>query len=263
MNMIKEMMRGLIITAIFLVVGGCSKEEEVSGDKSAPPPPAQKIPEQKGYRAVPVEGGGSISGRVSYHGKWTSVVVPVAKDTTVCGGNKEDPSLIVDPQGGVRFTVAHLTDIREGKAAAGVAPVLDQKGCEYFPHVLAFPAGTTVEILNGDGVLHNVHSFSERNKAFNKAQPKYLKKFTHTFTEVEIVSVKCDVHSWMSAWLFVTDHPYYDVTSERGSFEIKEIPPGEYSLEVWHERLGKLTKRVKVASGEETEVNFDFAGPSN
>lgn len=165
---------------------------------------------------------------------------------------------MVNERGEVQYAVVQLANIRKGKAIEEVTPVLDQEGCEYKPHILAVPVGTTVEIRNSDGILHNIHTFSKKNKPFNRAQPKYLKKITQTFKEPELISVKCDVHGWMSAWLLVVDHPYYDVTSTDGTFKLADVPPGTYTLEVWHEELGKETKEIKVGPNEKVEVVFEY-----
>jgi len=247
-----------------MVVWGCTGDKEESPpEKSSSAPKAEVVKELKGYQTVTVREGGTISGKVLFNGDWKPVVISVAKDRQVCGGTQQDPSLVLDEHGGVRNALVRITDIQRGKRMGEVKPVLDQKGCQFRPHLLAFPIGTTLEILNSDGILHNVHSFSEKNSPFNKAQPKFRKKITHTFTESELVSIKCDVHSWMRGWLFISDHPYYSVTSERGSFELADVPPGKYTVEVWHEKLGKQTKNVVVEPSGQVQLNFQISGPGN
>ena len=252
----------IIALSLLFVVWGCSKEkEEPSSGKSAPPAQTQTTGKRDGYQTVEVQNGGTISGKVTFRGSWKPAAISVTKDQKVCGKSKRESSLIISKGGEVRNAVVHLSDIQRGKALGEVKPVLDQKGCEYKPHVLAFPVGTTLEILNSDGILHNVHSFSEKNAPFNRAQPKYLKKITTTFSKAETIPIKCDVHGWMSAWLFVAENPYYEVTTEDGSFKLTDVPPGDYTLEVWHEKLGKQTKKIKVGPNETVEINFEFATP--
>jgi hypothetical protein len=106
--------------------------------------------------------------------------------------------------------------------------------------------------------LHNVHTFSEKNAPFNRAQPKYLKEIREKFSKPEVVSVRCDVHAWMSGWIVVTESPFYDVTSAAGGFKLESVPVGKYTLEVWHETLGKATQSVEVKLGEVTNVTFEF-----
>jgi hypothetical protein len=124
---------------------------------------------------------------------------------------------------------------------------------------LAFPAGSTVEILNPDGILHNIHSYSTKNTPFNMAQPKFKKTLTVKIDKPEAVNVKCDVHGWMSGWLFVAENPYVGVTDDKGVVKLTDVPAGTYTLEVWHETLGKQTQKVTVKAKEEAKVNFELA----
>ncbi|MFQ5540325.1 MAG: hypothetical protein ACE5FB_07960, partial [Candidatus Binatia bacterium] len=196
--------------SLLLMIGGCSKEEEEArSERSGSPSPKRAVIEEDGYKTIAVKNGGTISGKVMFKGEWKGRKISVTKDQGVCGKSQKDPSLIVNKEGAVQNAVVRITDIRQGKAIGDVTRVLDQKGCEYKPHVLAFTVGTSIEILNSDGILHNVHTFSKKNTPFNKAQPKYLKKITRKFNEAEAILVKCDVHGWMSSWIFVTDNPYY------------------------------------------------------
>jgi len=259
-TMNKKNRLAIVSLCSLMVAWSCTGEKKESpSKKSSSPPPTQAVKEIEGYQSVNVPDGGTISGKVLFTGDWKPVAIPVAKDQQVCGRTQKDPSLVLDGQGGVRSALVRITDIRKGKSMGRMQPALNQKGCEFRPHMLVFPVGTTLEIRNSDGILHNVHSFSKKNTPFNKAQPKFRKKITHTFTKAEIVSIKCDVHSWMSGWLVVSDHPYYDVTSEGGAFELANVPPGKYTVEIWHERLGKQTKSVSVEPGGHVKLNFQVS----
>jgi plastocyanin len=213
------------------------------------------------YQGGPVSDGGSISGSVKFKGTAPAPKkLDVNKDKEVCGKTpKEDQSLVVN-NGNLANAVVTITDIKKGKAAETKKVTLDQKGCEYHPHVLAFPAGSTVEILNPDGILHNVHSYSKVNSPFNVAQPKFKKTLDQKVEKPETFEVKCDVHSWMSGWLVATPNPYFSVTDKSGNFKLTDVPPGSYTVEVWHEKLGKNTQKVTVKAKEEAKVNFELAG---
>jgi len=252
------------VLSLFFLFWGCSGEKKESSQEKRPAP-AQTRAENKseGYHSVSVSDGGTIVGKVVFNGQGSTVPMTVSKDQEVCGKSQQDPSLILGAQGGVKNAVIRITNIRKGKRMGTERPVLDQNGCKFEPHLLAFPVGTTLEILNSDGILHNVHSFSVTNTPFNKAQPKFRKKITQTFTKAELISLKCDVHSWMSAWVFVFDHPYFDVTSDRGTFKLPDVPPGKYSLEIWHEKLGKQTKSIVVKPSDRVEINFEFSQPAS
>jgi plastocyanin len=213
------------------------------------------------YEGGDVKDGGSISGTVKFKGTAPAPKkLDVGKDKEVCGKTaKTDPSLIVDG-GNLVNAVVTITDIKKGKKIELKKVTLDQKGCEYAPHVLAFPAGSTVQILNDDGILHNVHSYSKVNSAFNMAQPKFKKSLDVKIDKPEAVEVKCDVHGWMHGWLVATENPYFAVTDKSGSFKLDNVPAGSYTVEVWHEKLGKSTQKVTVKAKDDAKVNFEIAG---
>jgi plastocyanin len=213
------------------------------------------------YQAGDVKDGGSISGTVKFKGTAPAPKkLDVSKDKEVCGKTpKTDPSLVVN-NGNLVNAVITITDIQKGKKIEIKKVTLDQNGCEYHPHVLAFPAGSTVEILNPDGILHNVHSYSKVNSPFNQAQPKFKKTLDVKIEKPEVIEVKCDVHGWMHGWLVATENPYFAVTDNSGSFKLTDVPAGTYTVEVWHEKLGKNTQKVTVKAKEEAKVNFEIAG---
>ncbi|NIO11058.1 MAG: hypothetical protein GTO40_24820 [Deltaproteobacteria bacterium] len=265
--MSRSLYHAVVLVGLIVFAWGCSKEKKETASKPAalPPAEAEKAPSETPsgrYEPVRVVNGGTISGQVLFQGEWKPSNLPVGKDKEVCGTAQSDPSLVVDGGGGIRNAVVRITDIQKGKSPGQVQPVLDQKGCRFRPHVSVVPMGVTLDILNSDGILHNVHSYSKINTPFNIAQPKFRKKITHTFAEPERVSIKCDVHSWMSGWIVVSDHPYYEVTSEAGGFQLKDVPPGKYTVEVWHEKLGVQTKSVSVEPGGDVRLEFQFSKSS-
>jgi plastocyanin len=213
------------------------------------------------YEGGDVKDGGSISGTVKFKGTAPAPKkLDVGKDKEVCGKTaKTDPSLIVD-NGNLVNAVVTITDIKKGKKIELKKVQLDQNGCEYHPHVLAFPAGSTIEVINPDGILHNVHSYSKVNTPFNQAQPKFKKTLEVKVEKPEAVEVKCDVHGWMHGWLVATETPYFAVTDKSGSFKLDNVPAGSYTVEVWHEKLGKSTQKVTVKAKEDAKVTFEVAG---
>jgi plastocyanin len=213
------------------------------------------------YQGGDVKDGGTISGTVKFKGTAPAPKkLDVGKDKEVCAKSpKVDQSLVVN-NGNLANAVVTITDIQKGKKVDVKKVTLDQKGCEYHPHVLAFPAGTTVEILNPDGILHNVHSYSKANSPFNQAQPKFKKTLDVKIDKPEAIELKCDVHGWMHGWLVATENPYFAVTDNSGSFKLTDVPAGSYTVEVWHEKLGKSTQKVTVKAKEDAKVNFDIAG---
>ena len=109
-------------------------------------------------------------------------------------------------------------------------------------------------------MLHNIHTYSKINKPMNRAQPKFKKKLKVKFDKPEIMEVKCDVHGWMSGWIFVAGNPYYSVTGEDGAFSLTDVPAGKYKVTIWHEKLGTQTKEVEVKDGETAKLDVEFAG---
>ncbi len=141
--------------------------------------------------------------------------------------------------------------------------VLDQRQCRYAPHVFGIRVGQPLEVVNNDPTLHNVHAIPMANTEFNQGQPLQGIKNTHTFTKPEtMVPFKCDVHGWMNAYMGVMDHPYFAVTGADGAFDIKALPPGTYTIEAWHEKLGTMTQSVTIGDKETKEIAFTFKVPA-
>jgi plastocyanin len=211
------------------------------------------------YEGGAVGDGGTILGVVTYTGTAPAPKeLKVTKDKKACAKTPKIDSSLMVSNGKLLNAVVSITDVKKGKKMEPQKVTLDQNGCEYTPHVLAFPAGSTVTILNPDRVLHNIHTYSKVNSPMNKAQPKFKKKLKVKFDKPEVISVKCDVHGWMSGWFFVADNPYYSVTDKEGSFKLTDVPPGTYTLEVWHETLGKKSQKVTVKPKAESKVTFEL-----
>ena len=213
-----------------------------------------------GYDAGAVSNGGSISGIITFAGDAPEAApIEATKDAKVCAKlQKYDESLVVGDNKGIKNTVVSIVNISSGKDF-GDAMALDQKECVYTPHIVLTQAGADLEILNNDGILHNIHTYSEANAAFNQAQPKFKKKLKKKFEKPEVVRVECDTHGWMKGWIIVMDHPYYAVTDEAGAFSMTDVPVGEYELKIWHETLGETMQKVTVESGGEASVAVELS----
>jgi plastocyanin len=214
------------------------------------------------YEGGAVANGGSVSGTVKMKGTPPAPAkLDVNKDTEVCGaGQKTSKELLVAADGGVQYAVVYIPGITKGKAFSSDKATLDQKGCEYVPHIVLAPAGGDVDILNSDGILHNIHTYSDKNPPLNRAQPKFKKSMTEKFATPERVRLSCDVHGWMQGWLIVEDSPYYVVTDEKGAFKLTDVPAGDYEVKVWQEKLGESSQKVSVKAGADSSVNFELAG---
>jgi plastocyanin len=187
--------------------------------------------------------------------------LPVTIDQYVCGKEKASEDLLVGPQRGVRNAVVWLQTPPPGAAweAAPQKVEMDQKGCVFVPHVVLVPAGGTVEFLNSDRLLHNLHSVSRENPSFNRTQPRG-RAIPIAFARPEIIRVNCDLHSWMRAWVVVADHPFYALTNEAGEFALPNVPPGKYTLQIWQETLGITSRDVSVGA-EDARVTVELKAP--
>jgi plastocyanin len=204
--------------------------------------------------------GGEIQGRVLLTGQVPAARrVPVTIDQYVCGKEKDAGDLVVSTAREVRNAVVWLRNPPSGAPpAAAVRPVqMDQKECEFIPRVVLVPAGGTVEFLNSDRLLHNLHSAPKENSPFNRTQPRG-RAIPITFAKPEIIRIDCDLHSWMRGWVIVAEHPFYAVTDSQGRFTFGDVPPGQYTLQVWHERLGQLTSTVSVTDEGPTPVTIEL-----
>ena len=209
-----------------------------------------------GFVAATAASAAAIKGTVQFVGgavdqKKLSVTV----DQFVCGKDKDSEDLVLSPQRGIRNAVVSLATPPPGaKWEFSAAPVfLDQKQCVFTPRVILVPVGGTVEFLNSDRLLHNLHSASKSNPAFNRTQPKG-RAIPITFAKPEIVRIGCDLHGWMRSWVVVIEHPFYAVTGAGGEFTLNNVPPGKYTLSVWQESLGTMTKDVTVGDTDATVV---------
>ena len=138
--------------------------------------------------------------------------------------------------------------------------VMDQKGCMYAPRVFGVMPGQTIEIVNSDTTLHNVHALPKQSRQFNNAMPMKGMKIKKRFTSPEVmVRVKCDVHPWMTAWVGVLEHPFHSVTGSDGTYTISGLAAGTYTVEAWHERLGTKTESVTVSENAAAAADFSFA----
>ncbi len=204
---------------------------------------------------------GTVVGRVVVGGK-----APKAKpDISVAGQQLEDccaedmdrgdRSLVLGAGGGVSFAVVEIKT-KEKADGTGQTFVLDQKCCRFEPHVLAVPMGATIEYKNSDPIGHNVNSLSRKNTPFNN-NVGANSSFTKVAEKNEAIPIACDIHPWMKATVYAAKSPYFSATGPDGSFEIPDVPPGKYSVDVWHER-GKAKGKVEVVAGATTTVELQL-----
>ena len=242
----------LMLTVIASACGGGSPEN------AAPATPAPTV------SPVDAATAGNIAGKITFEGTPPKPGVIRMDSDPNCvqqGATSPDESVLVGDAGALQNVFVYVKDgLGNLRFPVPSAPVvLDQKGCHYVPHVLGVQAGQSVEIVNSDPTLHNVHALAKANQEFNQGQPLPGMKFTRQFSTREVmVPFKCDVHNWMHAWVGVLDHPYFAVTAADGSFTLKGLPPGTYTIEAWHETLGTQTQSVTIGEKESKDIMFTF-----
>ncbi|MCZ6678771.1 MAG: carboxypeptidase regulatory-like domain-containing protein [Candidatus Poribacteria bacterium] len=197
------------------------------------------------YKVVNVANGGTITGVVKYEGDAPEMKkLEITKDQNVCGKtDKFEESLVVGDGNALRDVIVYLIDISEGAGFSedkSVKYEIDQKGCQFLPHVNLLPVGQQLTMINSDRIMHNIHIFSNTNKAYNKAQGKNRRKMRLPKVKKAEgpVPIKCDVHGWMQGWIAYIPHPYFAASNEKGEYKIENVPPGTYKLGYWQAACG-------------------------
>jgi plastocyanin len=249
-------------TSTALVLGALAVAACGGGAPPAEAPPATTAAAPAAPAAA---GSASISGKVKYEG-----AAPAAEKVKVAADPKCQQ---MHPQGlekqAVQVTGGGLADafvyVKSGVTGTFPAPsqpaVLDQQGCMYHPNVVAVQAGQPVTIRNSDDTLHNIHPRPAVNEEFNFGQARKGAENTHTFDKPEVmIPVGCDVHPWMRSYISVLNHPFFAVSAADGSYEIKNLPAGDYEVEVYHGKLKTLSQKVSVKDGEKAALDFNYKG---
>ena len=231
------------------------------GEKAAPPPSAPAGP------SVDPSTAGTITATVKFEG-----TPPAPEMITLTGDPKcvsengapqrAEEKIVVGDNQALQNVFVYVKDGlgNFGFPVPTEPVVLDQDKCRYTPRVLGVRVGQPLQIHNSDPLLHNVRSNAVINQAFNKSTPIEGMKFDHVFATKEVmVPFKCDVHGWMTAYVGVLDHPYFGVTAKDGTVALKNLPPGTYTIEAWHEALGTRTQQVTIGAKESKDVSFAFA----
>ena len=253
---------GLALVVVVLAAACGSPSPQPSSAPAATPEPAPAPT----AAPAPLPGESTITGTIKYEGTAEKPRVVRMDSDPLCmpEGPQTSEVLIVGPGNGLQNAFVYVKDGLSDthKFAAPQTPVvLDQRGCKYSPHVFGIQVGQPVNIVNSDPTLHNVHAVPKANSEFNFGQAMKGMKTTRTFDKPEVmVPFRCDVHGWMAAYGGVLAHPYFAVTKADGSFEIKGLPAGTYTVEVWHERLGTRTTKVTVDGKSGAMANVAFKG---
>jgi len=198
---------------------------------------------------------GGISGSIKFSGTAPEPTKLNMDADPFCSGSGADvmsEEVVVNSNQTLRNVFVYVKEGFEGQTFETPADpvILDQKGCRYFPHVFGAQVGQTVQILNSDATLHNVHGMPKASREFNLGMPIKGMKLKRKFDTPEVgIKFKCDVHPWMNAYAGIVAHPFYAVSGDDGSFSIENLPAGSYTLAAWHEKYGEMTQPVTVADG--------------
>lgn len=248
----------LLAALLATTAAGCGSDTSKSAQPASPAaaPDAKKVDEATAAK---------ITGKVLFDGAPPqNAAINMASDPACAEGGKGPvavESVMVD-NGGLQNVFVYIKDGLGNKYLfdTPMEPVkLDQKGCHYVPHVVGLRTTQPLEVTNSDNTLHNVHAMPETNREFNQGQPVPGMKNAVTFTVPEVlIPFKCDVHSWMHAYIGVVSHPYFAVSGSGGTFELRTIPPGTYTIEAVHEKLGRLTQTVTLGEKDSKEITFTF-----
>jgi len=199
---------------------------------------------------------GAIKGKITYSAEVkTPAAINTGKYKKACGPEVINEKLMVTGNALMNVVVSVKGEKLKGKPGEYV---LDQNKCRYEPHVTAMMKGSTLKIHSSDPINHNIHTYSFENDPINIMFTPEQNEYEQEFEEPEIIKIECDLHGWMEAWVVVTENPFFDISGKNGTFTIANVPPGEYTLNAWHELLGSKSQTVKVGEGD-TEVNFNFS----
>jgi len=214
------------------------------------------------YEVAAVTNGGTIDGIVTLSGTAPEAQLKVTKNQDYCGQTIPNPAYTVGSNGGLANVIVYLKDITKGKAAPSEPLALVNSKCMFSPRVQGAMVSQQVKISSEDPVLHNTHPQNSETNAtiFNVALPFKGFSVTKPLPAMPMmIKVKCDAHEWMHAWIMELDHPYYTTTNADGHFTIKDVPPGTYTLAVWHEVAGEQSAPVTVTAGQVVKPSIALA----
>jgi plastocyanin len=250
--------------AAALTLAGCGSSE----NKTEAPKAAESASTAPAGGATPDEAnGGTVTGKVSFEG-----TAPKAKNldmsaNPVCmrahpAGEKSE-EVVVNPNNTVKYAFVWVkTGVPDKQWQVPTTPiVLDQSGCMYKPHVIGVMTGQQIDIKNSDPTNHNIHPLPTVNQEWNESQPPGSGDKMQSFARQEVmIPVKCNIHNWMRSYIGVVSHPFFAVTGDDGAYTIKGLPPGNYTIEVWHEKYGTQDLPVTVGAKESKTLDFTIKG---
>ncbi len=255
----KTWMKLLSLAALcaLVVLAGCGKKETAEEQPAAQPAAAPAA-----APATPIDPAtaATVSGTVKLDGEAPKAAKIDMSQDAACKGTNTAENIV--SSGGKLSNVFVYVKEGLGNRAFDIpkeAITLDQSGCKYHPHVLGVMAGQSIKIVNSDPTTHNIHPTPKDNREWNESQPPQSAALEKNFAREEIMlPVKCNQHPWMRMFINVTKNPFYAVTGADGKFEIKGLPPGDYTLAFVHEKLGEQDSTVTLAAKDSKTVDASF-----
>jgi hypothetical protein len=238
--------------------GGEKKAEEKKAEAPAAAPAAAPVDDANAA---------TVTGKVSFSGAKPNIKNISMDATPACARAHPTPQkseeVVINDNGTLRYTFvwvkAGLPDKQWPAPTGSVA--LNQEGCIYKPHMIGVRTNQDIDVTNSDPTNHNIHPLPKTNREWNESQPPKGDKKVKQFAREEVmIPVKCNVHPWMRSYIGVVNHPFFAVTGEDGTFTLKGLPPGEYTIEAWHEKYGPMEQKVTVAPKDSKTVDFDYKG---
>jgi plastocyanin len=230
---------------------------------------ASSTPSATSGVAVDPATAGSISGTVELDGAAPRMKPINMAAEPACAKQHATPvtsqEVLVGKDGALENVVVYLKgDFSKYKFdAPQAAATMTQKGCMYDPHVVVLETGQSLQVVNADPVTHNIHPLPKDNREWNESQPPGAPAINQSFPHEEIaIPVKCNIHPWMKGYIAVFDHPYFTVTGKDGAFDLKNVPPGDYTLVAWHELYGTSEQPVTIGAKESKMLRIAFHAAS-
>jgi plastocyanin len=231
---------------------------------SGTPPQPQATPSPTTFQ-VDATTAGTITGKVEFAGKKPARKTVAMDSDPQCAklhtSAMTDETIAVNSKGTLANVFVYIKQGLANKTFAVPADpvVIDQKGCWFGPRVLGIQVGQTLKVTNSDPVTHNIHPLAQVNREWNQSQEPGAEALTRKFTQPEVmIRVKCNIHGWMHAWVGVVAHPYFAVTGADGTFTLRNVPPGNYTIEIWQEALGKQEQPLTLAPSGTSELVFKY-----
>ena len=245
----------VIALGLLLTLAACNKKENTEQSSNAPAETAAPA-------ATPIDPAtvATINGTVKFDGTAPKPSKIDMSQDPGCKGTNEAENTVVSG-GDLANVFVYVKDGLGGRTfdVPKDAVVLEQKGCRYHPHVLGVMAGQTVDIKNSDPTTHNIHPTPKDNREWNESQPPSSADIQKNFAREEIMlPVKCNQHPWMKMYVNVVKNPFFAVTDKDGKYEIKGLPPGDYTIAFVHEKLGEQDQKVTVAAKDTKTVDQSF-----